>query len=53
LHESGLVAVDERQGGNHMYVVTPRFRMMLAEHATVPLLDIARAAAIAHEVVHA
>lgn len=53
LHESGLVAVDERQDGNHMYVVTPRFRMMLAEHATVPLLDIARAAAIAHEVVHA
>lgn len=42
LHEMGFVAVDERQDGNHMYVVTPRFRMMLAEHAAVPLLDIAR-----------
>jgi hypothetical protein len=26
-------------------VATPRFRMMLAEHAAVSLLDIARAAA--------
>jgi hypothetical protein len=44
LYEMGLVAVDERQDGNHLYVVTPRFRMMLAEHAAVPLLDIAREA---------
>ncbi|WP_051383483.1 hypothetical protein [Bradyrhizobium sp. WSM3983] len=44
LHEMGLVAADERQDGNHLYVVTPRFRMMLAEHAAVPLLDIAREA---------
>lgn len=44
LHEMGLVALDERQDGNHLYVVTPRFRMMLAEHAAVPLLDIAREA---------
>jgi hypothetical protein len=45
LYETGFVAVDERQDGNHLYVATPRFRMMLAEHAAVPLLDIARAAA--------
>ncbi|QQO35343.1 hypothetical protein JJC00_06570 [Bradyrhizobium diazoefficiens] len=44
LFETGFVAVDERQDGNHLYVATPRFRMMLAEHAAVPLLDIARAA---------
>lgn len=47
LNETGFVAVDERQDGNHLYVATPRFRMMLAEHAAVPLLDAARAAASA------
>jgi hypothetical protein len=47
LYDTGFVAVDERQDGNHLYVATPRFRMMLAEHAAVPLLDIARAAASA------
>jgi hypothetical protein len=49
LFETGFVAVDERQDGNHLYVATPRFRMMLAEHASVPLLDIARAASAARE----
>lgn len=44
LAETGFVAVEERADGNHLYVATPRFRMMLAEHAAVPLLDIARAA---------
>jgi hypothetical protein len=44
LQETGFVAIEERQDGNHLYVATPRFRMMLAEHAAVPLLDIARAA---------
>jgi len=53
LFETGFVAVDERQDGNHMYVATPRFRMMLAEHAAVPLLDIARAARAARESAHA
>ncbi len=53
LFETGFVAVDERQDGNHLYVATPRFRMMLAEHAAVPLLDIARAAAAAQEIVYA
>jgi hypothetical protein len=53
LFETGFVAVDERQDGNHMYVATPRFRMMLAEHAAVPLLDIARAANAAKESAHA
>lgn len=53
LFETGFVAVDERQDGNHLYVATPRFRMMLAEHAAVPLLDIARAAGAAQEVVDA
>lgn len=42
LHEMGFLAIDERQDGNHLYVVMPRFRMMLAEHAAVPLLDVAR-----------
>jgi hypothetical protein len=45
LHDTGFVAVDERADGDHLYAATPRFRMMLAEHATVPLLDIAREAA--------
>jgi hypothetical protein len=49
LSETGFVAIEERQDGNHLYVATPRFRMMLAEHAAVPLLDIARAAAEAME----
>lgn len=49
LLECGYVAVEERQDGNDLYVATPRFRMMLAEHAAVPLLDIARAAAKATE----
>jgi hypothetical protein len=53
LHEMGFVAVDERQDGNHLYVATPRFRMMLAEHAAVPLLDIARAASSTQETVNA
>ncbi|MDA9433696.1 hypothetical protein [Bradyrhizobium sp. CCBAU 51627] len=53
LFETGFVAVDERQDGNHLYVATPRFRMMLAEHAAVPLLDIARAASAAREAVRA
>jgi len=45
LHDTGFVAVDERADGDHLYAATPRFRMMLAEHAAVPLLDIAREAA--------
>jgi hypothetical protein len=53
LAESGFVAVEERQDGNHLYVAMPRFRMMLAEHAAVPLLDIARAARTAQEAAHA
>lgn len=53
LFETGFVAVDERQDGNHLYVATPRFRMMLAEHAAVPLLDVARAASEAREKAHA
>lgn len=53
LFEVGFVAVDERQDGNHFYVATPRFRMMLAEHAAVPLLDTARAATAATESAHA
>lgn len=52
LHDSGLVARDERQDGNHLYVATPRFRMMLAEHAAAPLLDVARAAG-SYEEAHA
>jgi hypothetical protein len=44
LNDIGFVAVEERQDGNHLYVATPRFRMMLAEHAAVLLLGIARAA---------
>lgn len=44
LTETGFVAVETRADGNNLYVATPRFRMMLAEHAAVPLLDIARAA---------
>lgn len=53
LFETGFVAVDERQDGNHLYVATPRFRMMLAEHAAVPLLDVARGASAAREATHA
>lgn len=53
LFETGFVAVDERQDGNHLYVATPRFRMMLAEHASVPLLDLARGASEARENAHA
>lgn len=53
LFETGFVAVDERQDGNHLYVATPRFRMMLAEHAAVPLLDLARAASAVRESAHA
>ncbi|KPF96969.1 hypothetical protein IP86_14620 [Rhodopseudomonas sp. AAP120] len=53
LFETGFVAVDERQDGNHLYVATPRFRMMLAEHAAVPLLDLARGASEARENAHA
>ncbi|GIK80720.1 MAG: hypothetical protein BroJett024_18250 [Alphaproteobacteria bacterium] len=53
LFEAGFVAVDERQDGNHLYVATPRFRMMLAEHASVPLLDLARGASEARENAHA
>ena len=53
LQECGFVAVDERQDGNHLYVATPRFRMMLAEHAAVPLLDLARSASNVQEAAHA
>lgn len=53
LFETGFVAVDARQDGNHLYVATPRFRMMLAEHAAVPLLDVARGASAAREAAHA
>jgi hypothetical protein len=49
LAEMGFVAVEERPDGNHLYVATPRFRMMLAEHAAVPLLDIAREARVSLE----
>ena len=49
LYDTGFVAVDQRPDGDHLYVATPRFRMMLAEHAAVPLLDIARAASAAQE----
>lgn len=44
LADMGFVAVEERPDGNHLYVATLRFRMMLGEHAVVPLLDIAREA---------
>ena len=44
LADMGFVAVEERPDGNHLYVATPRFRMMLGEHAAVPLLDLAREA---------
>jgi len=53
LQECGFVAIDERPDGSHLYVATPRFRMMLAEHAAVPLLDIARAARTLQEAAHA
>lgn len=53
LAENGFVAVDERPDGDHLYVATPRFRIMLAEHAAVPLLDIAREASSSQEVAHA
>jgi hypothetical protein len=44
LADSGLAAEEERPDGNHLYVATTRLRLMLAEHAAVPLLDIAREA---------
>jgi hypothetical protein len=44
LAESGLAAEEQRLDGDHLYVATPRLRLMLAEHASVPLLDIAREA---------
>jgi hypothetical protein len=44
LTECGLAAEEERPDGDHLYVATPRLRLMLAEHACVPLLDIAREA---------
>lgn len=53
LAEAGMVAVEERPDGNNLFVATPRFRMMLAEHAAVPLLDIARSAREAQESIHA
>ncbi len=53
LADVGFVAVEERSDGNNLYVATPRFRMMLAEHAAVPLLDIARAARAPQETTHA
>jgi hypothetical protein len=53
LADIGFVAVEERSDGDNLYVTTPRFRIMLAEHAAVPLLDIARAARASEEATHA
>jgi hypothetical protein len=53
LAETGFVAVEARPDDDNLYVATARFRMMLAEHAAVPLLDIARAARESREVANA
>lgn len=44
LADSGLAAEEQRSDGDHLYVATPRLRLMLAEHAAVPLLEMAREA---------
>ena len=44
LTDSGLAAEEERADGDHLYVATPRLRLMLAEYAAVPLLEVAREA---------
>lgn len=44
LTENGLAAEEERADGDNLYVATPRLRLMLAEHAAVPLLEAAREA---------
>ena len=53
LADTGYVALEPRSDGNNLYVATPRLRMMLAEHAAIPLLDIVRAARALEEPVHA